>query len=131
MTSNSLVTVYGRVLRYAGPLVLAAVLIADPRWTREAPSSRHRRRVCGGCCCAVQLPLSKYAYLTQLGVVALAGSLLVGLPAAALAVAVSTLAGATGCGWHRKAPSAAAVNAGREVVTVVAAYGVYAALVQT
>ena len=37
----------------------------------------------------LQIPLSKYSYLTQTALVAIAGSLLVGLPATALALAVA------------------------------------------
>src|SRR3989454_103817 len=82
------------------------------------------------CCVGLRgapIPLSKYSYLTQPGLVALTGSLLVGLPATALAVAAGTLC--ADWAWQRKTPSAAVINAGREVVALVAAFGVYAALV--
>ena len=62
------------------------------------------------------------------GLVALAGSLAVGLPPTVLAIGVSTVV--TDLAWLRKTWQAAAVNAGREVVAVVAAYGVYAAVVR-
>lgn len=127
MTSNRLVTLYGQVLRYAGPLVLLAVVIADPRWTGELPGLG-ALLLAGIILRGLQIPLSKYSYLTQLGVVALAGSLLVGLPAAALAVATSTFV--VDWLWARKAPSAALANMGREALAIVAAYGVYAELVR-
>src|SRR2546427_11785362 len=77
------------------------------------------------CCVGLRgapIPLSKYSYLTQTGLVALTGSLLVGLPATALAVAAGTLC--ADWAWQRKTPSAAVINAGREVVALVAAFGV-------
>src|SRR2546428_691992 len=49
-------------------------------------------------------------------------------PATALAGAAGTLC--ADWAWQRKTPSAAVINAGREVVALVAAFGVYAALVE-
>src|SRR3989442_596238 len=83
------------------------------------------------CCVGLrgaQIPLSKYSYLTQTGLAALTGSLLVGLPATALAIAAGTVC--ADWAWQRKTPGAAVINAGREVVALVAAFGVYAALVE-
>src|SRR5438876_3219132 len=71
-----------------------------------------------------QVPLSKYSYLTQTGLVALAGCLLVGAPSTALAVAAGVLA--ADWLWQKKMFRAALVNLGREVVAVVGAYGIYA-----
>src|SRR5438094_2857718 len=71
-----------------------------------------------------QVPLSKYSYLTQTGLVALAGCLLAGAPATALAVAGGVLA--ADWLWQKKMFRAALVNLGREVVAIVGAYGIYA-----
>src|SRR5438309_3161034 len=76
----------------------------------------------------LQIPLSKYSYLTQTGLVALTGSLLVGVPATALAIAVSVLT--ADWLWHKKMFTAALVNLGREVLALVGAYGVYALIVR-
>ncbi len=123
MTAQRLVVWYSRALLYAGPALVVAVLVADPRWTGQLPELVVL--TAGGIALrGLQIPLSKYSYLTQTGLVALAGSLVVGLPAATLAVAVSTMV--TDWLWLRKAPWGAAVNAGREVVAAVASYGVYA-----
>ena len=73
--------------------------------------------------------LSKYSYLTQTGVVALAGLLLVGVPATALGVAAGVL-GADWV-WQRKALAVAAVNIGRELAALLAAAGVYAWTLRT
>jgi methyl-accepting chemotaxis protein len=104
---------------------MLAVLIVDPRWLGQIPELVVL--TCAGVVLrGLQIPLSKYSYLTQTGLVAIVGSLVVGLPAAAVAVGVSTLLADTV--WLRKATSAALVNSGREVVAAVASYGVYAAI---
>src|SRR5207253_2083289 len=72
----------------------------------------------------LQIPLSKYSYLTQTGLAALTGSLLAGVPATALAIALSVLI--ADWLWHKKMFTAALVNLGREVLALVGAYGVYA-----
>ncbi len=126
MRSERLVVIYGNILRYGGAALLVAVLLADPRWTRQLPAIL--LLIAGGMTLrALQIPLSKYSYLTQTGLVALAGSLAVGLPAAVIAVGVSTVL--IDWLWLRKNARAAWVNAGREVISVVAAYGVYAGIV--
>src|SRR5881296_936333 len=76
----------------------------------------------------LQIPLSKYSYLTQTGLVGLTGSLLVGAPATALAIAVSVIV--ADWLWHKKMFTAALVNLGREVLALVGAYGVYAFIVR-
>ncbi len=113
MTANRLVTLHSRVLALVGPLLLGAVLIADPRWTGQLPATL-LMVVAAVLLRGAQVPLSKYSYLTQTGLVALGGSLLVGLPATAVAGALT----------------AALVNLGREVVALVGAYGVYATTLQ-
>ncbi|HYK83416.1 MAG TPA: methyl-accepting chemotaxis protein [Gemmatimonadales bacterium] len=124
MTANRLVTLYSRALSVAGPVVLVAVLIADPRWTGQWSAMLVMLAAALGLRGA-QVPLSKYSYLTQTGLVALSGSLLVGLPATAVAVALGVLA--ADWLWHKKMFRAALVNLGREVIALVSAYGVYAA----
>ncbi len=123
MTANRLVTIYSRTIAIAGPVVLAAALIADPRWTDQLPEivlMLGATLVLRG----AQVPLSKYSYLTQTGLVALAGSLLVGVPATALAVGLGVL-GADWL-WQKKMFRAALVNLAREIIALVGAYGVYA-----
>src|SRR3989442_14144642 len=126
MTANRLVTLYSRGLAIGGPVVLLAVLSADPRWTHQLPATA-LVIVAAILLRGLQIPLSKYSYLTQTGLVALTGSLLVGLPAAALAVAVGVIA--ADWLWHKKMFSAALVNLGREVVALVGAYGVLGVVV--
>src|SRR3989442_12256670 len=112
MTANRLVTLYIRGLAIGGPVVLLAVLSADPRWTHQLPATA-LIIVAAIALRGLQIPLSKYSYLTQTGLVALTGSLLVGLPAAALAGA----GGGIPAGWvgHTKRFRAPLVKLGGEV----------------
>jgi methyl-accepting chemotaxis protein len=123
MTANRLVTIYSRALAIAGPAVLGATLIADPRWTGQLPQVAGML-VASLLLRAAQVPLSKYSYLTQTALVAVTGSLVVGLPATALALAGGVL-GADWL-WQKKMFLSALVNLGREVIALVGAYGVYA-----
>ncbi len=127
MTANRLVALYSRGLAIGGPVVLVAALIVDRRWTGQLVEVVVMLGAAlvlrGG-----QVPLSKYSYLTQTGLVALAGSLLVGLPATALAVGLGVL-GADWV-WQKKMFRAALVNLGREIIALVGAYGVYAGALQ-
>ena len=127
MTANRLVAIYSRALAIGGPVVLAAMLIADPRWTRQLPEMLGLL-LASLLLRGAQVPLSKYSYLTQTALVALAGSLIVGVPATALAVATGVL-GADWL-WQKKMFRAALVNLGREVIALAGAYGVYAATVR-
>src|SRR2546426_1994918 len=126
LTPDRMITLYSRALLYRGPGPPPALLVADRRWMSQPLEVLFLTACCVGLRGA-PIPLSKYSYLTQTGLVALTGSLLVGLPATALAVAAGTLC--ADWAWQRKTPSAAVINAGREVVALVAAFGVYAALV--
>jgi methyl-accepting chemotaxis protein len=117
------VTLYGRALMIAGPTLLAAALVLDPRWTGQGIGIA-ALALAGVGLRGVAVPLSKYSYLTQTGIVSLAGGLLLGVPATAIGLAAAVL-GADWV-WHRKPLSVAAVNYGRELLALVAAYGVYA-----
>ncbi len=123
MTAASIVNRYARALAVAGPVLLVAVLVADRRWTHQGLEIL-ALIVLGIPLRGVTVSLSKYSYLTQTGLVVLAGVLLVGAPATALALAVVTLA--TDWVWHRKPLFVAGVNVGRELVALLAAFGVYA-----
>src|SRR5204863_336874 len=98
-------------------------LIVDPRWTGQLLEIVVMT-VAAVLLRGAQVPLSKYSYLTQTGLVALAGCLLAGAPATALAVAGGVLA--ADWLWQKKMFRAALVNLGREFVAIVGAYGIYA-----
>ena len=123
MTFHRFITGYGRVLAVGGVAVFIATLIVDLRWTHHwiemlvmvvvVTAARGQ---------AVRL--SKFSYLNQTGLVSLCGSLLVGLPATLIALAVGTLI--SDWIWLRKTPWAAIINFGRETLALASSYGVYA-----
>ena len=117
------VTLYSQGLGWVGSALLFATLAADRRWVGQLPEIVVLFGA-GVVLRGLHIPLSKYSYLTQTGLVALAGSLLVGVPATALAVAGATLA--ADAAWQRKPLRVAWINLGREVIALVAAFGVYA-----
>ena len=122
MTITALVNAYSRALAWLGTALLVAVMLHDTRWTHQLPEII----VMSGLCVLLRglsIPLSKYSYLTQTGIVAIAGALLVGAPATSLALAVGVV-GADAL-WQRKAPQVAWINLGREVIALIGAYGVY------
>ena len=125
MKVGRFVAVYSQALAWIGAALLIGVLITDRRWLGQIPEIV----VLFGSAVALRglaVPLSKYSYLTQTALVGLVGSLLVGIPATALAIAGATIV--TDSVWQRKPLRVAWINLGREVITVVAAYGVYVAV---
>jgi methyl-accepting chemotaxis protein len=125
MNFQRFVMLYGRLLAAAGVVVTIAALVVDPRWVHQwveilvmflAATWLRGQTV----------RLSKYSYLNQTGLVSLAGSLLVGVPATLIALAGGALL--ADWVWLRKTLWAAVINYGRESVAVVSAYGVYAAI---
>ena len=125
MSVTRFVAIYSQALAYIGTVILAAVLVADTRWLDQLP---HIAVLFGSAIAlrGLAVPLSKYSYLTQTALVGLAGSVLVGVPATALAIAGATLV--TDSLWQRKPLRVGWINLGREVITLAAAYGVYATI---
>ena len=123
LTEGQLIGAFPRWIAVAGGALLVGVLLWQPIPLAEW-------RVLAGLVVAVgvlrltHLRLGKYAYVSQVGIVALAGPLLVGPSHAALALAVGVFVSDTVI--LRKRPDAAWINASREVVSVVAAFGFYA-----
>ncbi|MDP3911248.1 MAG: methyl-accepting chemotaxis protein [Gemmatimonadales bacterium] len=127
MSITRFVTLYSRGLAWAGTVLLVAVLVIDRRWLGQMPELAV---LCGAGVAlrGMAVPLSKYSYLTQIALVALAGSLLLGVPVTALATGGAILAADSL--WQRKPLRVAWINLGREVITLTAAYGVYAAVLR-
>ena len=123
MSITRFVTLYSQALAWAGSLVLVGVLAADARWLSQMPELVVLF-LCGIVMRGMAIPLSKYSYLTQTALVGLLGSLLVGVPATALAIAGSVVVADSV--WQRKPLRVAWINLGREVIALVAAFGVYA-----
>ncbi|MFN2566208.1 MAG: methyl-accepting chemotaxis protein [Gemmatimonadaceae bacterium] len=114
---------YAKALGVIGTIVLGAALAHDLRWTGQAWS------IAGVAAAVVilrvnQITITKYGALNLVGVAAVTGALIVGPPATALALYVGVylgdrvLLGKTG--------QAAWINASREVLALVSAYGLFA-----
>jgi methyl-accepting chemotaxis protein len=110
-----------------GALVLIAVVGSDRRWI-EHPLRIAVLLVAAALLRARPIGLTKYSSLSGISVASVAGALCVGLPAAALSVAVAVLA--TDWLLHEKPAEAAWINASRETLALTAAFGFYAALGQ-
>ena len=114
---------YRQGLVYLGLALLALVLLLDAAWLDRWPLTAVLAVATLGLR-GLHIPLSKYSFLTQTSLVALAGGILAGAAPTAAGLAAGVLA----CDWlwHRKPIAAAAVNTGRELIAFLAAYGVYA-----
>jgi len=123
MTIPRLVHRYGQGLAYTGTALLLAVVVADTTWRGQVVEILILTPIAVALR-GLPIPLSKYSYLTQTGLVGLAGGLLVGVPATAIAL-VGAVLGADWL-WQRKPLWVAWINMGREVIALVAAFGTYA-----
>lgn len=117
-----------RAIALAGTAVTAGLALADPRWAVH-PSGLVTVLVATVALRFRPIALTKYSSLTGTAVPALAGALVIGVSGSALAV----FAGVLGSEWlgQRKTLSWAWINAGREALALVAAYGAYAATAAT
>ncbi len=115
--------IYSRALGFAGMLLLAVALAHDPRWLNQ----RYGLLVVlvGAAIMRIfQIPLTKYGALNLLAVPAVAGAVAIGAPATALAVYIGVIV--SDAVVLRKPPESAWINGGREVVALLAAFGMYA-----
>ncbi len=115
-----------RSLAVAGPAIVAVTVLADARWLRQ-PWLVAIVAVAVVVLRAAPVRLSKFSYLTQTGVAALVAA--VSTPAASGVLGIFIGVMVADWGILRKAPWAALVNGGREVVAFAGAYGFYAASV--
>jgi methyl-accepting chemotaxis protein len=125
MTYNArgALSIYTKVLAWGGSALLIATLWSDRRWMEQPWITLFML----GAVIALrrgQIPLSKFSYLTQVGVVVLVGAVTVGPGPVAFALGVGIFT----CDAFllRKMLMASWINAGREVIGFVAAYGAYA-----
>ncbi|HTS88253.1 MAG TPA: methyl-accepting chemotaxis protein [Gemmatimonadales bacterium] len=116
---------YALVLSWGGTLVALAALLQDRRWL-------DRPLVALALVGAVvvlrhgQIQLSKFSYISQIGVVALVGGLTVGPGTVVFALALGVFI--ADAFWLRKLLRAGWINAARECIGFLAAYGAYAAV---
>ncbi|MDQ8154094.1 MAG: methyl-accepting chemotaxis protein [Gemmatimonadota bacterium] len=120
---NAILRVQQRLVPLAGTVLLVVLAFYDPAWSIHVWELL-AMAVAGAFLRTYQLPLTKYSTLNLLGMIAVGGSLLAGPSTAALALAAGTFF----ADWValRKTMSIAWINAGREVLGLVASYGVYA-----
>ncbi len=123
MNPAAILSVYGRALVLLGALLtLASSLVMSPLAPRPLFTLLVTVAVAG--LRAAPVRLSKFSFLTQSGVPVLAGSLILGPGPIVLSLALGVFLAESL--WLRKPLFAAAVNAGREVVAFIAAFGIYA-----
>ena len=120
---NTVLRLYARALGTLGVLVLAALLATDHRWIAQ-PYAILLVAVITFVLRLRQVPLTKYGALNLLAFPAVTGALLVGLPATALGTYIGmALADRFPL---RKTTATAWINAGRESLALIAAYGFFA-----
>ncbi|MEO8138634.1 MAG: methyl-accepting chemotaxis protein [Gemmatimonadota bacterium] len=116
---------YARIVAWGGVLVGVAALALDRRWLEQP-------WVAVGLVAVVmvlrrgQIQLSKFSSLSQIGTVALVGAVTTGPGIVVFALGLGVFI--ADAFWLRKLLRAAWINAGREIVGFLAAYGVYAAV---
>jgi methyl-accepting chemotaxis protein len=114
---------YTRGVGFAGSLLLIAALMADRSWESRSLAML----LLTGLTVVLrisQIPLTKYSAVNLLSAVAVGGALLVGAPATAIALYLGVLI--ADVYLLRKTFEFAWINAGREVVALIAAFGFYA-----
>jgi methyl-accepting chemotaxis protein len=116
---------YSRMLWLGGLVLLAGVLAVDSRWM-TSPISTTALMLSIFALRAVPVRLSKYSYLTQSAIPTLVGAVCIGPSPVAAALWVGVVA--ADVFGLRKQPRTGLINAGREVITFVASYGPYAAI---
>ncbi|MEO8199784.1 MAG: methyl-accepting chemotaxis protein [Gemmatimonadota bacterium] len=122
MKIQSILEWYARLLVTVGLIVFLAAVSFDLTWIEHPRIAVLLLGMViilrGG-----QVSLTKYAYLTQIGVPALLGVAVAGPGAVAFALGAGVFS--ADLLWIRKSVVASMVNAGREVIAFVAAFGLY------
>ncbi len=116
---------YTTVLWIGGSVLTAAVLLWDQRWMQQ-PVSTLLLIVSILVLRSVPVRLSKYSYLTQSGIPTLVGAVSVGPAPVVVGLWVGVVV--ADVFWLRKQSWAGVINAGREVIAFVAAFGFYASI---
>jgi len=119
---RSFLSGYARAVGTLGLALLVAALLADRSWMTQ----RLGIAILIVAVIALrlqQIPLTKYGALNLLAIPALAGALILGAPATALAMWVGIVIG--DALLLRRGAQVAFINAGREVVALIASFGIY------
>ena len=120
---SPLLTWYARVMLIGGVALGAVVLVVDPRWL-DLLLPTLGLTVLVVALRVGPVRLSKYSYLTQSGIPTLVGALT--LTPSCVIAALSVGIVVADVVWVRKPWIAAWINAGRDTIAFVAAYGFYA-----
>ena len=120
---RAFLTAYARAVGALGLVLLLACLAVDQRWLDE-PIALALLVMAVVFLRTQQIPLTKYGALNLLAMPALAGALVAGAPTSALAMWMGIAFG--DAVLMRKGWDIAFINAGREVVAMLAAFGVFA-----
>ncbi len=116
---------WARLLAIVGTLVLIAGAAGDPRWV-DHPWALAVMIFAAALFRMRAVSITKFASLNVVQVVAMAGALAAGVTTTALAIYTGVLL--ADVFHHRKPFTASWINASREMVTLYAAYGIYAVL---
>ena len=119
---RTFLTAYARAVGVLGVTLLAASLLHDPRW-RDQPVAIAVLLAAVLFMRVQQIPLTKYGALNLLSMPAVAGALVAGAPSSAMALWVGVFVGDSIV--LRKGIEIAWINAGREVIALIAAYGIF------
>jgi methyl-accepting chemotaxis protein len=119
---RAFLTAYARVVGALGVALLIASLVVDPRW-RDQPVAFAVLLAAVIFMRVQQIPLTKYGALNLLSMPAVAGALVAGAPTSALALWVGVFVG--DAILLKKGMEIAWINAGREVIALIAAYGIF------
>ena len=119
---QSVLRTYGQLLRFGGPALALLILALDTRWVAQPVGT-------GILLAAIVLlritpiRLSKYSYLTQTGLAALSGALILGPSSVVVSLLLGVIVSDTLV--LRKDLKIGIVNAGREVIGFASAFGIY------
>ena len=114
---------WARLLAIAGTLVLIAGAAGDPRWV-DHPAALALMAFATVLFRMRSVSITKFASLSAVQVVAMSGALAAGAATTAIALYAGVLI--ADVVHHRKTFTASWINASREMVTLYAAYGIYA-----
>jgi methyl-accepting chemotaxis protein len=120
---RTFLTAYARTVGALGLGLLLAALVLDPRWMGQTWGIV-AMLVAIIFLRAQQIPLTKYGALNLLALPIVSGALTLGAPAAALAIYVGILI--ADVAFLRRSATIAWINAGREVLALISAFGAYA-----
>lgn len=114
---------YASILAYTAPVLVLVTATWDARWVSH-PLMLLMTLLSVALLRLAPIRLSKFSYLTQIGIPALTAALVAPVGVGVLGIAGGIFA--ADVAWLRKPMRAGAVNAGREVLGFVVAYGFYA-----